>query len=295
MSGDYAGPASRSFFSQRLKLHYLDWGNEGAPLLLLVHGGRDHSHSWDWAARALRDKWHVIAPDLRGHGDSAWSPDGDYSLTAFVHDLAQLVHQLETESVILVGHSLGGIISLTYAGLYPEQVRRIAAIESVGLRAFSDARAPLPERLRASISDRRMLSARRPHRYATYDQALERMRSAYASLSEEKARHLTLYGTLRNEDDSYSWKFDNYVRGRAPVDISTEQQRALWQSISCPALFFHGGDGWAENPEEDGTLVHFRDGRVVSLRGAGHWLHHDQFDRFMAELLAFLDPQPHTT
>jgi pimeloyl-ACP methyl ester carboxylesterase len=286
---DFAGPASRSFISQRLKLHYLDWGNEAAPLLLLLHGGRDQSHSWDWTARALRDSWHVVAPDLRGHGDSAWSPDGDYSLTSLVYDLAQLVHQLGATDVTIVAHSLGGMVALRYAGLYPELVRRMVVIESVGLHIQNRALAPLAERMRTSIADRRALSAKRPRRYASLDEAFLRMRSANAALSEEQARHLTLHGTIRNEDDTYSWKFDNYIRVRPPVDISTDEQDALWASITCPILFFHGSAGWAANPEQDGTLGHFQDGRVVSVEGAGHWLHHDRFDRFMTELLAFLD------
>ena len=91
-----AGPTSRFYVSQRLRLHYVDWGNPDAPPLILLHGGRDHSRSWDWTAAALRNDWHVIAPDLRGHGDSAWSPDGAYMMPYFIHDLAQLIHQLET-------------------------------------------------------------------------------------------------------------------------------------------------------------------------------------------------------
>ena len=65
-----AKPTSHIYFSQRLRLHYLDWGNSEAPPLLLVHGHRDHCHNWDWVAEALRDEYHIVAPDFRGHGDS---------------------------------------------------------------------------------------------------------------------------------------------------------------------------------------------------------------------------------
>src|SRR3546814_10133182 len=97
-----SGPTSNSFISQRLKLHYVDWGNESAPPLLLVHGGRDHCRSWDWVAEKLADRYHIIAPDLRGHGDSAWSPDGQYDMDSFVYDLAQLIHQLDLAPVTIV-------------------------------------------------------------------------------------------------------------------------------------------------------------------------------------------------
>ena len=102
------GPTSHSFISQRLKLRYVDWGNPDAPPLILLHGGRDHARSWDWTAETLRARWHVIAPDLRGHGDSDWSADGDYGSLANLYDLAQLIHQLKLAPVTIVAHSYGG-------------------------------------------------------------------------------------------------------------------------------------------------------------------------------------------
>jgi len=78
-------PISKTYASQGLKLHYLDWGNEAAPLLFLVHGMRDHARSWDWVASELRHDWHVVVPDLRGHGDSEWSPDGAYHAPYYLH------------------------------------------------------------------------------------------------------------------------------------------------------------------------------------------------------------------
>src|SRR6266404_985205 len=120
MALDSSGPTSRIYFSQRLRLHYVDWGNPGAPPLLLVHGGRDHCRNWDWVAAALRRDWHVLAPDLRGHGDSQWSSDGNYTLAALIYDLAQLIHQQELAPVTIIGHSLGGNIALRYAGIYPD-------------------------------------------------------------------------------------------------------------------------------------------------------------------------------
>ena len=120
--GDIVGPASHFYVSQRLRLHYLDWGNGGKPTLVLVHGGRDHAHSWDWVARRLRGEYHVVAPDLRGHGDSAWAIGGMYALSDFVLDLAQLLEALGTFPVTIVSHSLGGMVSLQYTALYPERV-----------------------------------------------------------------------------------------------------------------------------------------------------------------------------
>src|SRR6516164_6195965 len=127
-----SGPTSRIYCSQRLWLHYVDWGNPGAPPLLLVHGGRHHWPNWEWVANALRHAWKVLAPDLRGHGDSQWSCDVNYTIAGYVYDLAQLIQQQELAPVTISAHSLGGMIALRYGGIYPDSVRRLVAIEGLG-------------------------------------------------------------------------------------------------------------------------------------------------------------------
>lgn len=284
------GPTSRIYISSRLRLHYADWGNEGAPTLVLLHGGRDHCRSWDWIARAFRKDWHVIAPDLRGHGDSAWSPDGCYDLEAHISDLAQLIHQKNIAPATIVGHSFGGAVASRYAGIYPANVRKLVLIEGLGWSPQERARreeTPMAERLREWIEERRALAGRQPRRYATIDEAFDRMRQANGNLSVEQARHLTLHGISQNEDGSYSWKFDNYLRDMSPVDITTPELQDLWTRIACPTLLAYGKDSWASNPERDGRAAFFSDARVIEYEGAGHWLHHDRQDAFVADLRSF--------
>jgi pimeloyl-ACP methyl ester carboxylesterase len=284
-------PTSRRFISQRLKLAYADWGNAGAPLLILMHGGRDHSRSLDFVARGLSDRYHVIAPDLRGHGDSDWSPEGDYAMQSFVYDLAQLIHQLGAPAVTLVAHSLGGNIAIRYAGLYPDRVEKLIAIEGLGLSPKLQAerdKIPMAERLRAWIADKRAASARAPKRYQSVEEALLRMKEENKFLADPLARHLTEHGLTTNEDGTFSWKFDNYVRIWPPVDLSPADMHALWAAITCPTLLVYGADSWASNPKKDGRAAHFRNARVLLVEKAGHWVHHDQFDLFMREARAFL-------
>ena len=126
-------PSSHRYKSQRMNLHYVDWGNPSAPPLLLVHGGKDHCRSWDWVAERLSKDWHVIAPDLRGHGDSDWAPDGNYTQFSYVYDIAQLIHQMQLEPVTIVAHSMGGMVCSRYVALYPEKVQRLVLIEGLGL------------------------------------------------------------------------------------------------------------------------------------------------------------------
>ncbi len=285
------GPTSNSFISQRLKLHYTDWGNPGKPPLLLIHGGRDHCRSWDWVAEELRHDWHIIAPDLRGHGDSAWSPDGNYESASFVYDLAQLVHQLDLSPVTIVAHSMGGNIALRYTGLYPENVRKLVAIEGLGpspaMLAERDAKG-IVIRYRQWIEDKRQAAGRSPKRYPTLEAAYERMKTENTYLTDEQARHLTVQGISRNEDGTWSWKFDNYLNIWSAFDMPRDDLQAIWGAITCPVLMLYGANSWASNPEKDGRLVHFQTARVVEFENAGHWLHHDQFDRFMGELRGFL-------
>jgi pimeloyl-ACP methyl ester carboxylesterase len=285
------GPTSHSYISQRLRLHYVDWGNPSAPPLILVHGGRDHCRNWDWVARALRRDWHVIAPDLRGHGDSAYSPSGDYSMSAFIYDLAQLIHGQRLAPVRIVAHSLGGNIALRYAGLYPDAVTRLVAIEGMGgsvPRHTKRDETPVAERLTRWIDQERAMAGRLPRRYASIDEALARMQAENAHLTPEQARYLTVHGVSQNEDGTYSWKFDNYVRGFSPVDITVDEQHSLWSRIACPTLLVYGSESWASNPQEDGRIRHFANARVVSFERAGHWVHHDRLDAFLDTLNGFL-------
>jgi pimeloyl-ACP methyl ester carboxylesterase len=288
---DVIGPTSHFFVSQRLRLHYVDWGNAGAPTLVLVHGNRDHARSWDWVARALRHEWHVVALDLRGHGDSAWAHGGPYAIADNVLDLANLIEALGPGPVTLVGHSLGGSVTVMYAGTYPERVQRLVSIEGLGPPPAMIERMrarPPHERMQDWIRQMRDLAGRLPRRYPSLEDAAKRMREENAFLSEEQALHLTVHGVNRNEDGSYSWKFDNYTRTFAPYRFDVEDMRTLWTRITCPVLLIRGADSWAGDPVADGRLAVFRDARSLTIERAGHWVHHDQLDAFLAALRSFL-------
>ncbi len=286
-----AGPTSQSFFSQRLRLHYADWGNPDAPPLILQHGGRDHCRSWDWVAQELRHDWHIIAPDLRGHGDSAWSPDGNYTMDSLVYDFAQLVHTLGHDQVTIVAHSLGGGVATRFCGLYPEKIRRLVNIEGLGPspeKRFEREALGTAQRLRGWIADKRKAAGRVPRRYDSLEAAFARMKEENSFLSEDQARHLTIHGVIRNEDGTFSWKFDNYLNVWSVSDLAFSEQEKLWQAITCPVLLLYGADSWASNPVLDGRAKNFSTARVVEYEKAGHWLHHDQFERFVGELRGFL-------
>ena len=284
------GPTSHSFFSQRLRLHYVDWGNADKPPLLLLHGGRDHCRNWDWTAEALRDQWHIIAPDLRGHGDSQWSPDGSYTMAGYLYDLAQLIHQQGLAPVTIIAHSLGGNIALRYSGIYPESVARLVAIEGLGpTRMLAElAGKTIDQRMDEWIQAQRALAGRLPRRYRSIEEAFRRMQEENPHLTAEQARHLTEHGANQNEDGTYSWKFDNYVRAWPPYDMPGRDIELLWSRITCPTLLLYGRESRAGDPAADGRIEHFGHAQVVGVDRAGHWLHHDRLAEFLRIVRSFL-------
>ena len=278
-------PRSEYYESQRLRMHYAVWGEGGKPPLLLIHGGQDHCRNWDFVAARLVDRFTLYAPDLRGHGDSAWAIGGMYSLPEFTLDVATLANTIEGKLTVL-GHSLGGAVALQYAGVFPEKIERVVSVEGWGPPVVEHQSAHL--RMRHWIDHMHDMERRQPRRYASLEEATKRMLEANPHLTAEMARHLTRYGTRRNQDGTLSWKFDNYVRIRSPYEFNVEDAKEIWSQIDAPVLLVKGAESWALDPEKAGRAAAFRDYRSVVIPNAGHWVHHDQLDRFMEVVLNFL-------
>jgi pimeloyl-ACP methyl ester carboxylesterase len=281
-------PVSHFFYSNRLKLQFWDWGSEGKPVLILVHGGLDHARSWDWVARALRDDFHVYAMDLRGHGNSAWAPGAMYSVGEHVLDLSALADIVEGFPVSIIGHSLGAVVSLLYTGIYPDRVKKLVAIEGVLPVARRYTEKPAADRLREWVERTRATETRSTHSYPDLASAVARMKEANPFLSDDVARHLTLHGTNWNADKSLIWKFDNYARNFPPYGMSLQEGAEVLSNITCPVLMFWGKQSFAADPDGDPQAAVIRNHRIVKVDQAGHWLHHDQLGIFLKETRGFL-------
>jgi pimeloyl-ACP methyl ester carboxylesterase len=209
----------------------------------------------------------------------------------YIYDLAQLIHQQKLAPVSIIAHSLGGNISLRYSGIFPENVHRLVAIEGLGPGPRSHAEADklsIAPRMRRWIEEQRAYSGRQPHRYPSIDLALARMQEANPHLTDDQARHLTQHGVNQNEDGTYSWKFDQYVRLWPPYDMTREAIAELWGAITCPTMLVYGKESWAKNPADDGRLAYFRNAQVLTVPDAGHWVHHDQLNLFLTAVRSFL-------
>lgn len=279
-------PESAFYESQRLKLHYNIWGDPSKPPLMLIHGGQDHSRNWDFVAERLLDRYYIYAPDLRGHGDSAWSIGGMYSIPEFTLDIARLASMIDGKLTV-IGHSLGGAIALQYAGTFPDKVEKLVSIEGWGPPLQEHV--PAHRRMRDWVGHMFDVEKRVPRRYANLDDATKRMREANPHLTPEMARHLSQHGARKNEDGTLTWKFDNYVRIRSPYEFNLDDAMVIWAQITAPTLLIKGSESWAVDPEKTGRADVIRDRKTVIIEKAGHWVHHDRLDVFMSHVNSFLD------
>src|SRR5437868_13635623 len=123
----------------------------------------------------------------------------------------------------------------------------------------------MAERMDYWITEQRALSGRLPRRYASIEDAFKRMQEANRHLSPEQARHLTQHGVNQNEDGTYSWKFDNYVRADPPYEMTAAEIAELLGRIACPTLLVYGQETWAADPLPDRPARHLRNARAVTL------------------------------
>ncbi len=140
----------------------------------------------------------------------------------------------------------------------------------------------------AWVREMQALARRRPKFYASLDEAVSRMRQANPRLTAEQARHLTVDGVIRHEDGAYAWKFDNFVRAVSPYLFNLDDAREIWGHITCPVLLVRGTESWAPDPEADGRARAFRHATILTVEGAGHWVHHDQLAVFLRGVRDFL-------
>lgn len=281
-------PGTAFYVSQRLRLHYSTWGDPSAPPLLLVHGMQDHCRTWDWLVEHYVRDYFVVAPDLRGHGDSAWSQGSGYHLLDYVYDLTVLVRTLELSNLTVVGHSLGGTLAAIFAAICPRLMAHLVCIEGVGLVTDEQPQQTTQEQVQAFLANRDLLAARAARSYPNIEAAMARMRENHPNLSIEQARHLCLHGLSENDDGTLRWKFDSYTLAWPAFELSQEQTVDLWRSVSCPVLLMNAAQGYEGRIGYNGSVEHFSNARLVVIEDAGHWTYHDQLGAVVAGIDDFL-------
>jgi pimeloyl-ACP methyl ester carboxylesterase len=259
--------------AEQRRLHYLDWGNPAAPPFVLLHGIDRNAHTFDHIARRFADRYHVIAVDLRGHGDSDWDPQARYLVEDHVGDLESLVRTLGLRNITLWGNSTGGRVVQVFAGLHPELVAKVIA-EDVG-----------PERPR-SIADAYARRVKQEENgWASTDELLAQMRAAAQPLPEAVLEPYVRFGTKRRDDGRIVWKRDpNLVKGF----VETELWRYVRQ-IKTPILYVLGGRSTIVPPTTQEALQKvLPQARIVTMPGLGHYPSDEKPDDFVRIVNEFL-------
>jgi len=285
-------PSESLFFELRgLRYHVRHWRGASARRVFLLHGWMDVSASFQFLVDAMAPDWDVYAPDWRGYGLTSWSGADSYWFPDYIADLDQLLDRIQPESPVnLVGHSLGGNVGALYAGIRPERIARFVNLEGFGMPATRADQAP--KRYARWMEELRVESRLRP--YDSYGALADRLQRNNARLTRERAEFLALHwgkdapggGVVLRSDPAHKLVNANLYR--------LDEAMACWQRATAPVLWVD-----AEHSETRTRMslsgkelaerrAAFTKVRQVTVRDAGHMLHHDQPGRVAQLIEEFL-------
>ena len=264
------------------RYHCRHWGNPDAPKLFMLHGWMDVGASFQFVVDALKQDWHVIAPDLRGFGlttgpktDSYWFPD-------YLADLDAILHHYSPDAPInLIGHSMGGNVVGIYAGIRPERIAKLIILEGFGLPVTQPNQAP--KRYKKWLDELRQKPEMRTYRSAA--EVAQRLQKTNPRLSDERAAFLAQHWARENDLGQWEILGDPAHKMSSPILYRVEEVMACWEQISAPVLWVEAdqteifallGGKEVARPEADRRLTYFKQVRKEVVSAAGHMLHHDQ-------------------
>jgi pimeloyl-ACP methyl ester carboxylesterase len=290
-------PSRSRFIELRgLRYHVREWGRDGAPELLLLHGWMDVSASFQFVVDALAQEWHVCAPDWRGYGLTSWSPADCYWFPDYLADLDYLIDALSPiQPVRLVGHSMGGNVALMYAGIRPERVAAVVNLEGFGLKDTTPQMAP--ERYARWIDALKAGATLRD--YGSLTEVADRLRRNNARLSPEAAMFLAAHWSQPTAQGRFRVAGDPSHRIVNPVLYRWKEVAACHARITCPVLWVQAAHTdahkWVGDPAElDRRSALLRNVECAIVEDAGHMLHHDQPAAVAALIERFFASSPET-
>lgn len=222
--------ADKTVLANGLKLHYLEWGDPSAPMLIALHGLRGHGHSWDSFSEPMSGEYHILALDQRGRGDSDWAPDGQYTSEAYVKDLEGFCEALQLQSCILMGHSMGGRNSMAFASRHPSMFNRLIIVD-IGPEGDPRGGARIKSEVVAAQEE-----------YPSFEELFEAQQKANPLLSPEVLRRRLTYQTKTLPNGRIGWRYDVEIRRQWREDRRPPQDD-LWPAIAnipCPTLIVRG-------------------------------------------------------
>ena len=267
-------PVDRYATVNGLRIHYLDWGMEGKQPLIMLHGIGRVAHTFDHIAPHFAAKYHVIAVDMRGHGDSAWDPKGGYLVEDYTKDIEALAEQLHLRNIVIWGNSTGGRVAQVFAGMHPELVAAVIS-EDVG-----------PERPR-EIADgfTSRLKQEDEKGWASEDDLLASLKGPNSRTPDEILRAYAHYGSKARPDGRIIWKRDPAIgNGFVPTE--------LWRfvrQIKSPIIYILGGRSTiVPAPTQEELKRVLPQAQIVTIPGVGHYPSEENTKEFVAIADKFL-------
>jgi len=274
-------PHSHFVVRDTLRLHHLDWGNEGRHPVVLVHGSRLHAHVWNDFSRRFHTRFHIVAIDQRGHGDSAWCPRQNYDLEELHRDLRAVIEARGLQRFTLIGHSLGGRVSMLYAHRHPEDLERLVLVDITPGRPRGFEQADLS----------RVTETPPPRDFESHEDAVRYLGDLLSRAPKHLVEESVRYGIREVAPGRYSWKYDPaLVTRRRPSPPN------LWDmvaTIPTPTLLQYGSLSNVVNTELAERMARTMQRCIIErIEGAGHGLFTDQPEAFAASVERFLESDP---
>jgi len=263
-----------------INLHYLDWGNEGNPVVVLLHGLRGHAHSWDDVSAALCANHHVLALDQRGRGDTDWAADSDYSGSAYVGDLVGFCEALKLESFILVGHSMGGLNSMAFAGSHAKMLQKLVIVD-IGPTVDPRGGERITRELRQV-----------PEEFESFEAVVDHMGRLNRFASDRVLRRRLQYATKALVNGKVGWRYDLGTIRDQRVNGTGAPAADLWPllpNITCPTLIVRGEESDLLPADVAAKMIKtLPNGSVVEVERAGHMVFEDNPEGFISAVKGWL-------
>lgn len=275
----------------RLQYHVREWGEPGKPVLLMVHGWMDVSASFQFLVDCLQHDWHVVAPDWRGFGLSAWNAGSSYYMADYLADLDALIDiYSKQQPVRLIGHSMGGNLSTLYCGVRGERISSLVNLEGLGMPGEGPEKTP--ERLKRWLDEVSAGQALRD--YASLAEVIERLQKTNPRLGDERARFLAEHWSVEGSDGRFMLRADPAHKIPNPQPYDAAGMTAIWAEIKVPVLWVMARESdYAKKmdalPGYSDRLAKIGDLERVWIDAAGHMMHHDQPDVLARHIERFLE------
>ncbi len=266
-------PVDRNVAVNRLRIHYLDWGASGKQPLILLHGIARVAHTFDHLAPHFSQRYHVIAVDMRGHGDSGWDPQGAYLVEDYVRDIEGLVAQLQLRNIVFWGNSTGGRVAQVFAGLHPELVSAVIS-EDVG-----------PERPPTVSNRRAARMSQEANGWASADELFAQAQRDYPRTATAVLRNFVQHGSKQNAEGRIVWKRDPAIlNGFVPTELWATVRR-----IKAPIIYILGGASTIVPSETQEALRRaLPQVEIVTMPGLGHYPSDERPGDYLALVERFL-------